>query len=288
MRTTEAFSQDKYYESADLDDGANGCIREAEHAYSKDGGLAVLKGNIAEDGCIVKTAGVDESIWVFEGPARIFESQESACNGHPQRRNRRGRRRGDPLRGPRADPACRRCSTRRRESHGSPLEKRERQGLDGAAAPTRVMATSAAKGAVRDIGIALSLHAAERSRAGLRFSTSGSRLPTLDFRVPTSGVPICRLSTSVVPTSGSRLQGSRDGDLARSPWIAGATENCVRDPRPASAAKAVVDVLESHDFDGIVVHLLPLSPRETPGTDGFRDRDHRRGLPDLDVALVTR
>jgi dihydroxy-acid dehydratase len=78
VRTTVAFSQDKYY--ADLDsDAAAGCIRDIEHAYSRDGGLAVLYGNLAEEGCIVKTAGVDESIWKFEGPARIFESQEEAC-----------------------------------------------------------------------------------------------------------------------------------------------------------------------------------------------------------------
>ncbi len=80
VRTIVAFSQDKYY--AELDqDRAKGCVRGVEHAYSKDGGLAVLYGNLAEDGCIVKTAGVDESIWVFEGPARIFESQEDACAG---------------------------------------------------------------------------------------------------------------------------------------------------------------------------------------------------------------
>ncbi len=78
VRTTEAFSQDKYYATADTDT-AKGCIREVEHAYSADGGLAVLYGNLAEEGCIVKTAGVDESIWRFEGPARIFHSQEDAC-----------------------------------------------------------------------------------------------------------------------------------------------------------------------------------------------------------------
>jgi len=78
VRTTLAFSQDKYFAEADLD-RSSGCLRSVEHAYSKEGGLAVLYGNLAEDGCIVKTAGVDESIWVFEGPARIFESQEDAC-----------------------------------------------------------------------------------------------------------------------------------------------------------------------------------------------------------------
>ncbi len=75
--TTVAFSQNKRYESLDLD-RENGCIRDAAHAYSKDGGLAVLYGNIAEDGCVVKTAGVDESILKFSGPARIFESQDAA------------------------------------------------------------------------------------------------------------------------------------------------------------------------------------------------------------------
>jgi dihydroxy-acid dehydratase len=78
VRTKEAFSQGKFYDEPEID-AATGCIRDVEHAYSKDGGLAVLFGNIAEDGCIVKTAGVDESILVFEGPARIYESQEAAC-----------------------------------------------------------------------------------------------------------------------------------------------------------------------------------------------------------------
>jgi dihydroxy-acid dehydratase len=72
-------SQDKKYEAADLD-RQNGCIRSMEHAYSKDGGLAVLFGNIAENGCIVKTAGVDENILVFSGTARICNSQEEACD----------------------------------------------------------------------------------------------------------------------------------------------------------------------------------------------------------------
>ena len=73
-------SQDVYYKELDTD-RAEGCIRDIEHAYSKDGGLAVLKGNIAQDGCVVKTAGVDESIWKFTGPAKVFDSQEAACNG---------------------------------------------------------------------------------------------------------------------------------------------------------------------------------------------------------------
>ena len=76
--TQTAFSQDKYFAAADTD-VEKGCIRDLAHAYSKDGGLAVLYGNLAKDGCIVKTAGVDESILRFEGPARVFHSQEFAC-----------------------------------------------------------------------------------------------------------------------------------------------------------------------------------------------------------------
>jgi dihydroxy-acid dehydratase len=78
VRTTQAFSQDKYFAELDLD-RAQGVIRDVEHAYSTEGGLAVLYGNIALDGCIVKTAGVDESIWKFKGPARVFHSQDTAC-----------------------------------------------------------------------------------------------------------------------------------------------------------------------------------------------------------------
>ena len=78
VRTKEAFSQGELYEAPDMD-AETGCIRSVEHAYSTDGGLAVLFGNLAEDGCIVKTAGVDDSILVFEGPARIFDSQDAAC-----------------------------------------------------------------------------------------------------------------------------------------------------------------------------------------------------------------
>ena len=76
--TTEAFSQEKVWPSLD-DDRKNGCIRDLAHAYSEDGGLAVLYGNIAEDGCIVKTAGVDEEILKFSGRVRLFESQDAAC-----------------------------------------------------------------------------------------------------------------------------------------------------------------------------------------------------------------
>ncbi|MFD1694773.1 dihydroxy-acid dehydratase [Roseibium aestuarii] len=77
--TQVAFSQSRRYDDLDLD-RAKGVIREKDHAYSKDGGLAVLFGNIALDGCIVKTAGVDDSILKFNGPARIFESQDSAVS----------------------------------------------------------------------------------------------------------------------------------------------------------------------------------------------------------------
>ena len=79
VRSTTAFSQSMRYDTLDLDRQA-GVIRDAEHAFSKDGGLAVLYGNLAEDGCIVKTAGVDESILTFTGPARIFESQDTAVS----------------------------------------------------------------------------------------------------------------------------------------------------------------------------------------------------------------
>jgi dihydroxy-acid dehydratase len=78
VRTNIGFSQDKYFETTD-DDAEAGCIRSMEHAYTREGGLAILFGNIARDGCVVKTAGVDESIWVFEGPARVFHSQDAAC-----------------------------------------------------------------------------------------------------------------------------------------------------------------------------------------------------------------
>ncbi|MUG32776.1 dihydroxy-acid dehydratase [Psychrobacter sanguinis] len=77
VRTTQAFSQNKAWSNLDLN-RESGCIRSAEHAYSKDGGLAVLFGNIAERGCVVKTAGVDDSILTFTGRARVFESQDDA------------------------------------------------------------------------------------------------------------------------------------------------------------------------------------------------------------------
>ncbi len=80
IRTTQAFSQDCRWDTLD-DDRQEGCIRDKAHAFSQDGGLAVLKGNLALDGCIVKTAGVDESILKFRGPAVVYESQEDAVSG---------------------------------------------------------------------------------------------------------------------------------------------------------------------------------------------------------------
>ena len=80
VRTTQAFSQNRQWPSLDTD-RENGCIRNKEHAYSQDGGLAVLFGNIAERGCVVKTAGVDDSILKFTGRARVFESQDTAVAG---------------------------------------------------------------------------------------------------------------------------------------------------------------------------------------------------------------
>jgi dihydroxy-acid dehydratase len=78
--TQTAFSQDRRWDELDLD-RSGGVIRDAEHAFSKDGGLAVLKGNLAVEGCIVKTAGVDDSILKFSGPAKVFESQDDAVSG---------------------------------------------------------------------------------------------------------------------------------------------------------------------------------------------------------------
>lgn len=78
--STKMGSQNTQWESLDAD-RITGCIRDIEHAYTKDGGLAVLFGNIAQDGCVVKTAGVDASLWHFEGPAVVFDSQDEACDG---------------------------------------------------------------------------------------------------------------------------------------------------------------------------------------------------------------
>jgi dihydroxy-acid dehydratase len=80
VRTTRPYSQNNQWESLDLD-RSEGCIRDVEHAYTKDGGLAVLYGNLATEGAVVKTAGVEEALWKFEGPAVVFESQEDAVEG---------------------------------------------------------------------------------------------------------------------------------------------------------------------------------------------------------------
>ena len=85
VRSAQAFSQSERWESLDTD-AAEGCIRDVEHAYSVDGGLAILFGNLAEDGCVVKTAGVDESIWTFSGPAVVMESQDDAVDAILNRR----------------------------------------------------------------------------------------------------------------------------------------------------------------------------------------------------------
>ena len=79
-RTTQMASQSARYKTLDTD-REKGCIRGISHAYTKDGGLCVLFGNLAPDGCVIKTAGVDESLWHFEGPAKVFDSQEAACDG---------------------------------------------------------------------------------------------------------------------------------------------------------------------------------------------------------------
>jgi len=73
-------SQTSTYKTLDTD-RSEGCIRDLQHAYTKDGGLGILKGNIAQDGCVIKTAGVDESIWKFSGPAKVYNSQDAACEG---------------------------------------------------------------------------------------------------------------------------------------------------------------------------------------------------------------
>ncbi|MCO1580887.1 dihydroxy-acid dehydratase [Crossiella sp. SN42] len=79
VRTTQAFSTSNRWSSLDTD-AAGGCIRDRAHAYTADGGLAVLHGNLAEDGAVIKTAGIDEELWVFRGPARVVESQEQAVS----------------------------------------------------------------------------------------------------------------------------------------------------------------------------------------------------------------
>ncbi|MBB5852134.1 dihydroxy-acid dehydratase [Amycolatopsis umgeniensis] len=79
VRTTEAFSTENRWSSLDTD-ASGGCIHDVEHAYTKDGGLAILRGNLAENGAVIKSAGIDEELWRFEGPARVLESQEEAVS----------------------------------------------------------------------------------------------------------------------------------------------------------------------------------------------------------------
>ncbi|MFD5097232.1 dihydroxy-acid dehydratase [Amycolatopsis thailandensis] len=79
VRTTEAFSTENRWSSLDTD-ASDGCIHDVEHAYTKDGGLAILRGNLAENGAVIKSAGIDEELWHFEGPARVLESQEEAVS----------------------------------------------------------------------------------------------------------------------------------------------------------------------------------------------------------------
>ena len=83
MRTTEPFSTTNRWATLDTD-AADGCIRDVAHAYTADGGLAILHGNLAPDGCVVKTAGVPEECLTFRGPAKVFESQEDAVDGDPR------------------------------------------------------------------------------------------------------------------------------------------------------------------------------------------------------------
>lgn len=111
VRTTEAFSTDNKWSSLDTD-AENGCIRSVEHAYTKDGGLAVLHGNLAEDGAVIKTAGIDEDLWTFRGPALVVESQEDAVDAILSKRITEGdvivvRYEDRPV-----ARACKRCCTR--------------------------------------------------------------------------------------------------------------------------------------------------------------------------------
>ena len=114
--TQVAFSQATRWPSLDLD-RAEGCIRSFEHAFSKEGGLAVLRGNIALDGCVVKTAGVDDSLLVFEGPAHVVESQDEAvADILATTRSRPATSSSCATKAPRAAPACRKCFTPRATS----------------------------------------------------------------------------------------------------------------------------------------------------------------------------
>jgi hypothetical protein len=112
-----AFSQDRRWNELDMD-RSKGVIRDKANAFSQDGGLAVLYGNIAEKGCIVKTAGVDESIWTFTGRARVFESQEDAVAGILADQIVAGDVVVIRYEGPKGGRACRKCSIRPVTSKG--------------------------------------------------------------------------------------------------------------------------------------------------------------------------
>ena len=107
--TQVAFSQAARFDELDIDRAA-GCIRDVAHAYSIDGGLAVLSGGLAADGCIVKTAGVDANILKFSGPARIFESQDAAVEGILTNKIKPGTSSSSDMRDRVADPGTRSCS----------------------------------------------------------------------------------------------------------------------------------------------------------------------------------
>lgn len=106
----KVFSQDCRWDTLD-DDRAEGCIRSLEHAYSKDGGLAVLYGNFAENGCIVKTAGVDDSILKFTGPAKVYESQTMRLKQSSAVKWWLATWLSFATKGRKAGQACRKCST---------------------------------------------------------------------------------------------------------------------------------------------------------------------------------
>ncbi len=118
VRTTQAFSTENEWASLDVDQ-ADGCIRSVEHAYTKDGGLAILKGNIAEDGCVVKTAGVPEEIWNFTGTAIVFESQDDAVAGILSKQVQAGHVVVIRYEGPKGGPGMQEMLYRRRTSRGS-------------------------------------------------------------------------------------------------------------------------------------------------------------------------
>ncbi len=115
VRTTKGYSQSARWESLDRD-AAAGCIRDVAHAYTAEGGLCMLYGNLAPDGGVVKTAGVPEELWTFSGPARVFESQEDAVDGILGGRVGPATWWSSGTRGRAAGLACRRCCTRRRSS----------------------------------------------------------------------------------------------------------------------------------------------------------------------------